>query len=85
MKISEKKRQQWIKLLEAIIDTGSINKASKELAITYKSAWKQLEQLKILFEEKPIVVTEIGGNKRGGTYLTNEGFKIFEELKRCVL
>lgn len=73
---------EWIELLEAIDYTGSINKASKEIGITYKTAWKRLHKLKEIYYNESIVQSEIGGNQRGGTYLTTFGRELLKKLKK---
>jgi molybdate transport system regulatory protein len=80
--LKKNKIHQWIELLEAIDYSGSINKASKELGITYKSAWKRLDSLKGVYSDNTIVITEIGGNQRGGTYLTSYGRNLLNQLKK---
>ena len=81
MKVNDKKINFWIELLEAINSFGSIHQASKELAITYKTAWKRLNQLKEQHPNLILVESYIGGNDRGGTVLTSEGKRILMDLK----
>ncbi len=73
-------------LLEKVIETGSINAASKELDMSYKKAWKIIESMNKAFG-KPLVKTETGGKKGGGTIITAEGeelIKLFRKLdKKC--
>lgn len=73
--------KKWAELLEAIDSTGSINKSSKDLGITFKTAWSRLERLKNTYPELHIVNTEIGGATRGGTYLTSQGRELLKKLK----
>ena len=76
-----KYNKKWAELLEAIDSTGSINKASKELGITFKTAWSRLERLKNTYPDLHLVNTEIGGASRGGTYLTSQGRRLMHQLK----
>lgn len=76
------KIDQWIELLELIDSKGSINKASKEIGITFKALWKRLDNLKKAYPKLQIVYSEIGGNTRGGTYLTSSGRNLLNELKK---
>ncbi len=79
--MKNERKVEWVELLEAIDSVGSINKASKELGITYKTAWKRLNKLKECYSDLNIVYTEIGGNQRGGTYLTADGRLVLNLLK----
>lgn len=79
--VTDKKRKDFIRLLDAINETGSIRSASVELGITYKTAWKRLDSLKNLYPEYELVKSFIGGNRRGGTCLTHDGYRILRELK----
>jgi molybdate transport system regulatory protein len=72
--------KNYIELLEAIKLEGSINMASKIIGITYKTAWKRLNKLKCLHDDE-ICVSYQGGNTRGGTYLTERGISILNEMK----
>lgn len=79
--VTDKKRKDFIRLLDAIIDTGSIRSASVELEVTYKTAWKRLDSLKSIYPEYELVESFIGGAERGGTCLTKDGHRILRELK----
>lgn len=72
---------KWIELLEAIDEAGSINKATSILGVTYKAVYKRLQSLKNAYPHLHLVNSEIGGIKRGGTYLTTDAYKLIEELK----
>lgn len=62
-------RIQLLKLIEA---TGSLNKAAKAMNISYQKAWKLVDASNKASKE-PLVETQIGGNKGGGTVLTPYG------------
>jgi len=79
--ITMKNNKQWIDILIAIHKTGSIRSASVELGVTYKTAWKRLNRLKNLYPEYELVATYNGGNRRGGTFITEDGYRILQELK----
>jgi molybdate transport system regulatory protein len=68
-----------IELLLAIDRTGSINKAAKDLGVTYKTAWKRLHKLQV---ETGMVLTvsEIGGSQGGGTILTEKARKLTNQI-----
>lgn len=64
--------EKRIDLLVAIKKTGSINKAVKEVPMSYKSAWEAVEAMNNL-SISPIVTRETGGAGGGGTTLTQYG------------
>ena len=67
--------EKRIELLAAIKKTGSINKAAKEVPMSYKAAWEAVESMNNL-ATTPIVLRETGGVNGGGTTLTEYGEKI---------
>lgn len=80
--------EKRIALLDAIKRTGSINKASKEVPLSYKAAWEAIEDMNNL-SNTPIVIRETGGVGGGGTKLTPYGenllntyFLLKEEQKK---
>jgi molybdate transport system regulatory protein len=60
-----------LELLERIDNTGSINKAAKEMKMSYKKAW---EIINTLNEQSatPLVATQTGGAKGGGSVISDE-------------
>ena len=60
-----------VELLEKIEKTGSINKAAKEMEMSYKKAWEMINALNTQ-AQKPLVVTQAGGEKGGGSVITEE-------------
>lgn len=46
--IGELLNESGIRLLEAIDETGSINRATRLLPLSYKAAWKAIEQMNCL-------------------------------------
>ncbi len=66
---------QWrVELLEAIVETGSINAAADRMGIPYRLAWHRLREIE---ERLGIRLTEshAGGMSGGGTRLTTEGLE----------
>ncbi len=61
-----------IELLENIERYGSINRAAKEMGMSYKKAWKLIEELNQM-ADAPLVIKSQGGKAGGGTCLTEEG------------
>lgn len=70
-----------IELLEKIIETGSINQAAKLMGMSYKKAWDLIHSINN-HTQKPIVLTQTGGEKGGGTIVTTEGKIIIEAFKK---
>ena len=64
--------EKRIELLKAIKQTGSINKASAIVPMSYKTAWEAVEAMNNL-SISPIVTRETGGAGGGGTTLTKYG------------
>lgn len=64
--------EKRITLLEAIERVGSINKAAKEVPMSYKSAWEAVYRISNLCPS-PVVTKETGGQGGGGATLTPYG------------
>nr|WP_315159894.1 winged helix-turn-helix domain-containing protein [uncultured Flavobacterium sp.] len=58
-----------VQLLKLIDETGSLNKAAKAMNLSYQKAWKLVDESNRL-APRPLITTQIGGNKGGGTVLT---------------
>jgi molybdate transport system regulatory protein len=61
-----------IRLLELVEETGSISAAGRAMAMSYRRAWRLVDELNHLFAE-PVVGTSIGGRSGGGAALTPFG------------
>lgn len=70
-----------ITLLEKIQQLGSINAAAKDMQMSYKKAWRLIEEMNQFFDE-PLVVKEQGGKSGGGTQLTEKGKNLVKEFRR---
>lgn len=66
-----------VHLLRLIKEHGSLNAAAKTMDINYRRAWMLLETLQKCFAE-PLVITERGGSKQGGTVLTPLGEELIK-------
>ena len=66
-----------IALLEAIEAKGSISAAARSLEISYRTAWQLVKSINDMLRS-PAVVTETGGQKRGGATLTATGSQVIE-------
>ena len=66
-----------VELLELIADTGSISKAAKKMKLSYKKAWEMVNKLNAQTNE-PVVIVQIGGEKGGGSILTEEARQLIK-------
>jgi molybdopterin-guanine dinucleotide biosynthesis protein B len=64
-------------LLEAIVSTGSINQAAKQMGMSYKSAWS-----KIRSTEAHLKTKIVHSNKAEGTRLTRAGITLLSRYKQ---
>jgi len=64
-----------VELLERIAVTGSINEAAKEMKMSYKKAWELVSKLNDHCAG-PIVVPRTGGEKGGGSTLTDAAIEL---------
>jgi molybdate transport system regulatory protein len=69
-----------ITLLEEIQKTGSINQAAKAMNMSYKKAWKLVDEMNRLLDQ-PLVIKAQGGKAGGGTILTPEGLWVLEQFR----
>ena len=60
-----------VELMKRIENTGSINKAATEMGMSYKKAWEMINELNTQ-AAKPLVITQTGGEKGGGSVITEE-------------
>lgn len=63
-----------LELLGHIQRTGSINQAAKAMKMSYKRAWEMIHSMNTQ-ADTPLVITQTGGEKGGGTIITPEGEK----------
>ena len=66
-----------VELLELIAETGSINKAAKKMGMSYKKAWQMIKMLNA-HTSKPVVIAQKGGEKGGGSVLTEEAHQLIK-------
>lgn len=64
-----------IRLLEAIDRHGSLNRAARDVPLSYKAAWDTLDRMNNLADH-PLVERTTGGTHGGGTRLTDYGRKM---------
>lgn len=70
-----------IELLEHIKTTGSISKAAKNMKMSYKAAWDDIDSMNHL-SENILVQSVSGGKGGGGTIVTSEGERVINVFKR---
>ncbi|WP_228520822.1 MULTISPECIES: winged helix-turn-helix domain-containing protein [Flavobacterium] len=70
-----------IHLLKQIEATGSLNKAAKEMNISYQKAWKLIDASNKASKE-PLIATQVGGNKGGGTVITPYGKSLIASFEK---
>jgi molybdate transport system regulatory protein len=66
-----------IELLNAILQTGSLNKAAKQQNLSYMRAWLMVKTMNGAFRE-PLVEAIQGGKSGGGMTLTTCGLKVLK-------
>lgn len=68
-------------MLEAIERLGSMNKAAKELNMSYRALWGRIKSTEERMGAR-ILVTKPGGGKECGSALTPTGKKLLKNYKR---
>lgn len=69
------------RLLLAIDAEGSINGAARQLGISYRKAWAQLQEMERI-APFPLFTRRTGGNGGGATVLTPEARQLLDEYRR---
>jgi len=67
-------------LLEAIVRTGSISAAAKQMAMSYRRAWQLVGTMNRCFVE-PLVILAIGGKQGGGALLSPLGDTVLKDYR----
>ena len=70
-----------IQLLENIEQCGSMNGAAKAMGMSYKKAWKLIDELNQM-SDSPVVIKSQGGKAGGGTALTEEGKRLVAKFRK---
>ena len=63
------------RLLEAVVETGSIAAAARAVGMSYKGAWDAVAALNRM-TAKPVVMAEQGGTGGGGAQITSHGRRL---------
>lgn len=66
-----------IQLLEAIVETGSINQAAKQMGMSYKSAWSKIRSTEAHYKTKIV-----HSDKASGTHLSSAGKELLRGYRR---
>lgn len=66
-----------MELLQKIAKTGSINKAAKEMGMSYKKALNMIHDLNIQWNQ-PMIITQTGGEGGGGAVLTAAAIAVMD-------
>jgi molybdate transport system regulatory protein len=69
-----------VDLLEAIARDGSITAAARALGMSYRRAWLLVDTMNRCFRG-PVVATEAGGERGGGTRLTALGDEVVRRYR----
>jgi molybdate transport system regulatory protein len=73
-----------MELLERIEKTGSINKAAKQMGMSYKKSWEIINRLN-KYSITPLVETQAGGKKGGGSFVSTDAKLLiagYQELRK---
>ncbi len=70
-----------IELLEKIVETGSLRKASIEMKMSYQQAWKLVQQMNERTGE-PLIILHRGGKNGGIAIVTPNGLKAISIFKQ---
>ena len=69
--------------MTAIAETGSISKAARHMGMSYKKAWEMIDSLNKQ-TAKPVVIVQTGGEKGGGSVITEEALSSSNTTALCV-
>ena len=70
------------KLLESILNTGSLTAAAKSIDVSYRTALNYIDKIESTLDVKIVSTTKGGKGGGGGTSLTEEGYSILKECKK---
>ena len=69
-----------VRLLELIVENGSISAAAREMNMSYRRAWLLIDELNGIFG-KPVVETTAGGAGGGGARVTPFGLSVIAAFR----
>ncbi len=68
-------------ILKAIAEQGSINKAAKQLNMSYRSAWSHIRTIEKRLN-KPLLIKNKGGKNGGGAKLTEYAKDLINKFEK---
>ncbi len=68
-------------LLEKVEGSGSISSAAVSMGMSYRKAWMLIQEMQDTFNG-PVVTSETGGKKGGGSKLTELGANLLKTYRR---
>lgn len=70
-----------IRLMELIMENGSISAASRAMGMSYRRAWMLADDLNSSFRE-PVILKKVGGSHGGGAEVTELGRDVVARYRR---
>jgi molybdate transport system regulatory protein len=70
-----------VRILEAIDETGSMNKAAKELRMSYRTLWGKIHDTEKRLGFK-LIKTSVGGSAAGGSRLTPKAREMLRQYDK---
>ncbi|MEO7726928.1 MAG: LysR family transcriptional regulator [Burkholderiales bacterium] len=67
-------------LLQAVVETGSISAAARQMKMSYRRAWLLIDAMNQCFRE-PVVDTATGGKGGGGAQITPFGRLVLKDFR----
>ena len=69
-----------VRLLELIVETGSISAAAKKMNMSYRRAWLLMDELNHMFG-RDVIETAAGGSGGGGAHVTEFGLQVVQVFR----
>lgn len=69
------------RLLQAVAQHGSLSAAAKELGISYRKVWAQIQEMERI-APFPMFISRTGGNAGGATKLTNQAQTLLDRFQQ---
>ena len=74
-------RHYGVTINELVAETGSISAAARAMQMSYRQAWLLLDEINSLFDHA-LLVTQQGGQGRGGATLTELGEQVVSDYRQ---
>lgn len=81
LRLADRLDARFFALLQAVHDTGSINKAARTAGLSYKGAWLLLDAA-VNVASQPLLLSATGGSGGGGTRLTPAALALLEAWRQ---